>query len=88
MTELLTKAFEEISRLPEDNQDEIARQLLEDVAKRPRRNEPSNGNVMAELVGQGWLSRPKTTSATPPPRLPVASMADLLAELGQDRSDR
>ncbi len=31
MTELLTKAFEQASRLPSERQDELAQQILEDL---------------------------------------------------------
>ena len=39
MTPLLAKAFEEVSRLPEDLQDEIAERLLEDVEGESRWDE-------------------------------------------------
>jgi len=43
---------------------------------------------LAEAVRKGWL-RPPTLSITgTPPRLPVAKLRDLLAELADDRADR
>jgi hypothetical protein len=39
MTPLLAKAFEEVSRLPEDLQDEIAERLLKDVEGESRWDE-------------------------------------------------
>lgn len=39
MTKLLTKAFEEVSRLPRERQDDLARHLLEDLAAGDRSEE-------------------------------------------------
>lgn len=43
---------------------------------------------LAELVRRGWLSPPMVVAEHPPTRRPVAPLADLLAELSVDRSDR
>lgn len=43
---------------------------------------------LAEAVRRGWLSPPVLTTRQPPPRRPVANLADLLADLQRDRSDR
>lgn len=44
--------------------------------------------LLAEAVRKGWLSPPTLRDGLPPPRLPVARVADLLAELASDREDR
>ena len=43
---------------------------------------------LAEAVRKGWLSPPLLRSDAPPPRVPVASARDVLAELTLDRQDR
>lgn len=43
---------------------------------------------LAEAVRRGWLRPPSLPTGTPPPRRPVAPLADLLAELAGDRADR
>lgn len=44
--------------------------------------------LLAEAVRKGWLSAPTLVAEGPPPRLPVARLEDLLAELGADREDK
>ena len=44
--------------------------------------------VLAEAVRKGWLTAPTLVDGRPPPRVPVAPAADLLAELDADRADR
>ncbi len=43
---------------------------------------------LAEAVRQGWLTAPALPTREPPPRLPVAPLADVLRELDADRADR
>jgi hypothetical protein len=43
---------------------------------------------LAEAVRQGWLTAPALRADRPPPRLPVAAAANLLAKLADDRADR
>ena len=42
---------------------------------------------LAQAVREGWIE-PAARSAGPPPRLPVAPLEDVLAELESDRADR
>lgn len=42
---------------------------------------------LAEAVRKGWIV-PPTIGEGPPPRLPVAPLDELLAELATDREDR
>ncbi|MCG5051505.1 MAG: hypothetical protein KA712_00965 [Myxococcales bacterium] len=44
--------------------------------------------LLAELVRTGCLRPPSICDHQPPPRLPVASAAELLKELRGDRDDR
>lgn len=44
--------------------------------------------LLADAVRQGWLRPPLVTSPAPPVARPVAPLADLLTELGEDRADR
>ena len=43
--------------------------------------------VLAGAVQKGWI-QPAASAVGTPPRIPVASLDDLLQELRQDRSDR
>jgi len=44
--------------------------------------------ALAEAVRNGWLTPAPLRSATPPPRMPVANLAELLGEIDRDREDR
>lgn len=44
--------------------------------------------LLAEVMRKGWISAPTMVAEEPPPRGPVASLKDLLADLDQDREDR
>jgi antitoxin (DNA-binding transcriptional repressor) of toxin-antitoxin stability system len=43
---------------------------------------------LAEVMRRGWITPPVGPAADAPPRLPVAPLDDLLAELEKDRSGR
>lgn len=43
---------------------------------------------LAEAVRRGWLTPPLLVSVEPPPRIPVASLAQILRELEEDRAER
>ncbi|HYQ01303.1 MAG TPA: hypothetical protein VER96_21675 [Polyangiaceae bacterium] len=43
---------------------------------------------LAEAVRQGWLTPATLRDGQPPPRQPVAPLADLLRELSADRGER
>jgi len=53
---------------------------------RPGRAEALVDAQLAEAVRTGWVA-PRLAEGAPP-RLPVAPLADLLAELDEDRADR
>lgn len=44
--------------------------------------------LLAEAMRRGWITAPTLVAEGPPPRLPVARLAELLAELDRDREDR
>lgn len=44
--------------------------------------------VLAEAVRKGWLTPPTLAAEGPVPRLPVATIAELLEELETDRAGR
>ncbi|MBM4396081.1 MAG: prevent-host-death protein [Deltaproteobacteria bacterium] len=44
--------------------------------------------VLAEAVRQGWIRPPITSTAEPPPRIPVVPFSTLMAEVERDREDR
>jgi antitoxin (DNA-binding transcriptional repressor) of toxin-antitoxin stability system len=57
----------------------------------PPRNERSPmlaDALLAEAVRKGWLTPPSLRDGLPPPRAPVDSARQLLAELAFDREDR
>ncbi len=43
---------------------------------------------LAEAVRKGWLRPPLVSATSAPPRVPVAKLRDVLAELAEDRADR
>lgn len=43
---------------------------------------------LAQAVREGWLSPPMLVRESPPPRQPVAPLAELLDELNRSRGDR
>ena len=54
----------------------------------PRASESSSRHSRSEAVRNGWLTPAPLRSATPPPRMPVANLAELLGEIDRDREDR
>jgi antitoxin (DNA-binding transcriptional repressor) of toxin-antitoxin stability system len=44
--------------------------------------------MLAEAMRRGWLSAPLTVRETPPPRMPVAPVSELLRELDADGEAR
>ena len=44
--------------------------------------------LLAEAARKGWLSAPTIQAGGTPPRLPVARLDELVAELGRDRKAR
>jgi antitoxin (DNA-binding transcriptional repressor) of toxin-antitoxin stability system len=54
----------------------------------PGRAERVSDALLADAVRQGWVRPPLVASRAPLVRRPVAPLADLLRELGEDRGDR
>jgi antitoxin (DNA-binding transcriptional repressor) of toxin-antitoxin stability system len=67
------------------NRDRVVAEL---IPPREGRSAPVADAFLAEAVRQGWLTAPAMRDDRPPPRLPVASAGELLAELTDDRADR
>ena len=44
--------------------------------------------MLADAVRRGWITPAAVGPGPPPPRAPVAKLAELLAELEDDRGDR
>jgi len=44
--------------------------------------------VLADAVRNGWVTPPNLVSSDPPPRLPVATLAEVLQGLDEDRAER
>ena len=64
------------------------RVVAELIPPREGRSVPVADAFLAEAVRQGWLTAPAMRDDRPPPRLPVATVKKLLAELADDRADR
>jgi antitoxin (DNA-binding transcriptional repressor) of toxin-antitoxin stability system len=64
------------------------RVVAELVAPRPGTPDVVSDVALAEAVRAGWLRPPVLPAGTIPPRAPAASLAELLAELDEDRGDR
>jgi antitoxin (DNA-binding transcriptional repressor) of toxin-antitoxin stability system len=64
------------------------RVVAELVPPRPGRGPLLADTVLAELVRRGWMTPAARPLTGPAPRVPLAPLADLLAELEADRADR
>jgi antitoxin (DNA-binding transcriptional repressor) of toxin-antitoxin stability system len=64
------------------------RVVAELVPPEPHRGEFVHDALLADAVRSGLITPPVVRSAVPPPRLPVAPLATILAELDEDRADR
>ena len=64
------------------------RVVAEIVPPREGRSPRVGDALLAEAMRKGWISAPAMVAEGPPPRAPVASLEELLAELGRDREDR
>ncbi len=64
------------------------RVVAELVSPRPGRSPLLADAMLAEAVRKGWLTPPMHASGAAPPRSPVAPLAELLAELTEDREAR
>ena len=63
------------------------RVVAELIPPREGRSPRLQDAYLAELVSRGWLRPPLASDPRPPPRLPVAPIAEILAELAEDRGD-
>jgi len=61
------------------------RVVAEIVPPREERSPRVADALLAEAVRRGWVTPPMMVSRTPPPRLPVVNLRDLLDVLAQDR---
>jgi antitoxin (DNA-binding transcriptional repressor) of toxin-antitoxin stability system len=64
------------------------RVVAELVAPQPGTPSTVSDATLAEAVRAGWLRPPVLPAGMIPPRAPVASLAELLDELDDDRADR
>jgi antitoxin (DNA-binding transcriptional repressor) of toxin-antitoxin stability system len=64
------------------------RVVAELVPPRGGRSPSVSDAVLAELMRKGWVSPPARPLTGPPPRAPLATFAELMRELDEDRADR
>jgi antitoxin (DNA-binding transcriptional repressor) of toxin-antitoxin stability system len=64
------------------------RVVAEITPPRPGRNPFVSDAFLADLVRRGYLIPPLQVGGGPPPRIPVMTFDELMAELEQDRADR
>ena len=64
------------------------RVVAELVPPRQDRSGWASDAVMAEMIRKGWITPAAHPLSGPPPRAPVASFAELMRELDEDRADR
>jgi prevent-host-death family protein len=64
------------------------RVVAELVPPRPERSPMLADAQLAQAVRKGWLTPPALPASGLPPRLPVATLAEVLAEIGADRAER
>jgi antitoxin (DNA-binding transcriptional repressor) of toxin-antitoxin stability system len=64
------------------------RVVAELVAPTAGRAEALPDALLAEAVRKGWVTPPLGAATAPPPRQPVAALAELLRELERDRGER
>jgi antitoxin (DNA-binding transcriptional repressor) of toxin-antitoxin stability system len=64
------------------------RVVAELVPPREGRSVYASDALLADVVRKGWLVPPTMVSSEPPPSLPVAPFAQIVAELDAERSDR
>jgi hypothetical protein len=84
---LSTTERERLERLASSlgiSRSEVLRRGLEALAQAERPGDAA----LADLVRRGWLTPPLITGGPVPKGEPVAPLADLLAELDEDRADR
>lgn len=67
------------------DRDRVVAELIPPREGRSSRIEDAH---LAQLVARGWLRAPLASDPRPPPRVPVAPLAELLSELAGDRGER
>jgi antitoxin (DNA-binding transcriptional repressor) of toxin-antitoxin stability system len=67
------------------DQDRVVAEL---IPSREAASPFAHNPALAEAVRKGWITPAEVISDEPPPRLPVASVKELLKELDEDRADR
>jgi prevent-host-death family protein len=64
------------------------RVVAEIVPPQPGRRLLSDDDLIAEGVREGWLTPATIAPGAPPPRRPIVSFEELMADLQRDRDDR
>src|SRR5216684_7881826 len=64
------------------------RVVAEIVPPRPGRSRLIADAMLADAVRDGWLTPPAFADGGAPPRKPVMTLRELMADLGHDREDR
>ena len=64
------------------------RVVAELIPPRAGRSEMASDALLAEAVRKGWVTPPAVGTGLPPSGVPVAPLAQILAELDQDRGSR
>ena len=64
------------------------RVVAEIVPPQPSRRLLSDDDLIAEGVREGWLTPATIAPGAPPPRRPIMSFEELMADLQRDRDDR
>lgn len=67
------------------DRDRVVAELVPPQAGSP---EFASDALLARTVREGWLRPPLIRSDEVPPRIPIASLRELLQELDSDRADR
>jgi len=65
-----------------------SRVVAEITPPRPGLDRLMADTVLARGVREGWLKSATSRDTGPPPRKPVATFAEIMAELERDREDR
>lgn len=55
---------------------------------RPGRSPILADSRLADAVKKGWITPPLIVESSPPPRLPIVPLSEILHELDLDRSER
>lgn len=64
------------------------RVIAELIPPREGRSSLGSDAVLADAVRKGWITPAVLSPGTPPPRLPVDRLGNILGELAADRAER